>query len=606
MLLYVYVFSTSVLLLTPGRPLTAQDLFIRELSPVQRLRYALACKEASRAVKSFNGRAFKISKVLSRYFEPEDIPRFRVMQYNTRMLISGSTALQFFDLTEYSNSDLDLYVRLVSVLIVAQFLQEVGYTFQPINQQISDFNEALQAAIDWQDAHGPHPTGVANQQGDEDWQGYMSNGISEVFNFVKGGKKIQIIACAEAPMEIILRFHSTCVMNVISHSHAYSLFPRATFHDRISVETPFYVTQENKHQAARDKYIQRGWTMVELPSIVDYLRPYSEFRTSSPRCVGDFSCWTITLEPIDLPQTPNDSSMAVDFTPAIPILMGPEADVVRGNMWKVVYESRSRMMMEFSVVTIPGKLKYSYTFWQLSGLTDRVKTAIGGATIDADNVEVDEVQGEQNDMVFAGIVQQSCAQSLKEKENSKGIERDVQNLVHDQLYRKLLQIDVPYTLKPKAPAAERLLPILVNMFSMFKIDPIVYFSFPLTDGYNFHSVAENHLHLRECIWIEITVTLHSSPAFPRAYDSPIRMSTNEGLVRSLRCLKVHLTVKDLPGDKDKHLPKSQYTSWKKGRSVKAAYLYFHPNLASVGVQADSEPEPEVLGSVTMTTSSETD
>jgi hypothetical protein len=179
------------------------------MTPVARVQYALSCKEAARVVKSFNGRAFKIAKTLSRYFEPKDIPRFRLVQYNTRMLISGSTALQFFDLTHYPGSDLDLYVRLVSVLIVAQFLQEVGYTFQPINQQNNNFQVAFQAAIDWQDTHGFHPNGTVNQQGTDDWHGYMKNGISDVFNFVKDGKKVQVIACAEAPMEIILKFHSS-------------------------------------------------------------------------------------------------------------------------------------------------------------------------------------------------------------------------------------------------------------------------------------------------------------------------------------------------------------------------------------------------------------
>lgn len=87
-------------------------------------------------------------------------------------------------------------------------------------------------------------------------------------------------------------------MNVISHAHAYALYPYATFIDRVSWNIVKYRGSDSYHDAARQKYIDRGWTMIDWPSALAVTRPCSEFRFRSRRCVGDLSCWVIPLSPV--------------------------------------------------------------------------------------------------------------------------------------------------------------------------------------------------------------------------------------------------------------------------------------------------------------------
>lgn len=184
------------------RPLTCQDSLIRELSPKDRLQYSKVNKEASSHVESFNRRAFQIEKVLSPYFSPDEIEDFRILQYAAGALISGSTALQFFDCSVYPDADLDLYIELKWCQSIAEFLQCIAYTYQPTKKQASSFDSALH-----------HTLGLDFQHiwddNEEGFEGYVYYGIAGVFNFVRDQKKVQIIACHSCVMDVILGFHSS-------------------------------------------------------------------------------------------------------------------------------------------------------------------------------------------------------------------------------------------------------------------------------------------------------------------------------------------------------------------------------------------------------------
>jgi hypothetical protein len=114
-----------------------------------------------------------------------------------------------------------------------------------------------------------------------------------------------------------------CVQNIITHSHAYSLFPRATFERRITVKTPYQHRENSKHENARRKWEQRGWKVVDLPSALDFLQGATgEFRAMR-RYVGDSACWIVPLEPRD-PQT----------QPGMDIPMSLDDDYTRSNAWE--------------------------------------------------------------------------------------------------------------------------------------------------------------------------------------------------------------------------------------------------------------------------------
>lgn len=77
-------------------------------------------------------------------------------------------------------------------------------------------------------------------------------------------------------------------MNVITHDNAFALYPWSTFvtHQALVVETV-----GAGQEAGRQKYIDRGWTMVRAPS----LSSESELGVRMVRWVGDSFTWTISL-----------------------------------------------------------------------------------------------------------------------------------------------------------------------------------------------------------------------------------------------------------------------------------------------------------------------
>lgn len=142
--------------------------------------------------------AFNINRILSRFFE--DTTSFRSLQAQTGTLISGSTALQFFDRSSYPGSDLDIYVHMAWRETVGCWLHRNGYEFVPNDQQSPDFHKAI------------NDTRFLENEGI-----YFMRGVAGVFNFVKKVSdeedseelKVQMIVAAGSPMEVILYFHSS-------------------------------------------------------------------------------------------------------------------------------------------------------------------------------------------------------------------------------------------------------------------------------------------------------------------------------------------------------------------------------------------------------------
>ncbi|KAF9072634.1 hypothetical protein BDP27DRAFT_1261414 [Rhodocollybia butyracea] len=330
-------------------PLTAQDLVIRELSPQDRLYYSLTNRECYEIVSSFNRRAFRIEKVLSRYFNQSEIDLFRMIQHHTGTLISGSTALQFFDLTVYEDSDLDLYVDIRFCSLLGEFLLHIGYKFQPFKHQKSKFDEALAETVS-------HDADLRlrrsqDQESRESFEEYQTRGIATVFNFVRGGRMVQMIVSEKCAMDVILTFHSTCVINIISASHAYSLYPRATFIDRVSLKNSKFRGAEARNQAAQEKYNQRGWAIVGSPFAFRAMQKCSEF--ADTRCVGDSACWVIEL--------------------ATPGRITYGADPVRINSWTNYSHNYEDMLILLQETQTHETLQYNYCVSRSINWNDFVK-----------------------------------------------------------------------------------------------------------------------------------------------------------------------------------------------------------------------------------------
>ncbi|KAK0187640.1 hypothetical protein F5146DRAFT_1059889 [Armillaria mellea] len=196
------------------------------------------------------------------YFSEKELLEFRLIQAKTGTLVSGSTALQFLERTTYPGSDLDIYTPFRYGREVGEFLLKIGYQFCLFTEITED---------------------IIHEVADD--KIYVCRGIIQVFDFHRNGKKIQVMSERNSPMDIILSYHCT--------THAYSLYPRTTFHQRRGL---IISTNGSSQVAGRQKYIDRGWDLFSELTVFEVSHPYSEFQAHSFR-------W-VKLPPINLPVAP--------------------------------------------------------------------------------------------------------------------------------------------------------------------------------------------------------------------------------------------------------------------------------------------------------------
>ncbi|THV00626.1 hypothetical protein K435DRAFT_608781, partial [Dendrothele bispora CBS 962.96] len=222
-------------------PATTTNSILSCLSPRDIVSFSLVSRHYYEETMSYNRSAYDISNLLSRYFTLEETHLFRCVQALTGAVISGSTALQLFSRVRWNESDLDVYVEYSTGYLMAVFLMSIGYSFIPTARQSSNMSEAYrQVKLD--DIY-------------DDGRGFAS-----VFNFLRASSKIQIVTAKYSPVDVVLNFHSTVVMNIITAHEAFSLYPWATFEERISLIT--FTDGGLNRKFARDKYVDRGWTLV--------------------------------------------------------------------------------------------------------------------------------------------------------------------------------------------------------------------------------------------------------------------------------------------------------------------------------------------------------
>ncbi|KAH9948728.1 hypothetical protein B0H21DRAFT_210856 [Amylocystis lapponica] len=307
------------------------DIIFSCSSPAALVRFSRTCRTALAAVKAYVVHAFSINRHLSRFFD--DVPAFRTLQARTSTLISGSSAVQFFDRSYYPESDLDLYVHMRWRRELGEWFIEHGYRFVANTKQDESFDVA-----------------VADPKILKRDNLYTMRGVATVFTFEKpmqgapeSALKVQLIIASHTPMEIILCFHSTCVMNIISYEKAYALYPRATFEGRRALVC---ATDGPRQEPAIEKYGTRGWEMVrELPE-VERNAHNRDFRFG-PRWISDSESWVIALDMAGVVPPPPPNA----FSPPL------SQDPVGAATWKLSYEGGG--WMDFAIFTYP-MLQYEY------------------------------------------------------------------------------------------------------------------------------------------------------------------------------------------------------------------------------------------------------
>ncbi|RDX55338.1 hypothetical protein OH76DRAFT_1396720 [Lentinus brumalis] len=386
------------------------------LSPANLVRISSTCRTAYAAVAAYTRLTFDINRLLSRFFpsptrgcsiscclshaHEQEYARsraFRSLQARTGTLVSGSTALQFFMRTVWPESDLDLYVHMRHRREVAKWLLDEGYHYRPQDFQDPRFEVEIAQGVN------RNPNGI-----------YSMPGVMAVITFIKplpraerarnlvlgeeepeddGPQelKVQVIVAKNTPMEVILGFHSTCVMNVISYEKAYCLFPQATLEERRTLLSTSCRGRGKPRMDGLAKYQMRGFQVLydlpqheivpdpttpllptlrrgrlsgaasylypSQPSMFDLTRASTSTvqRRTKPafrlgwRWIDDSSSWVIPLPLAGVTPPPAANSA----TPAL------THDPVSVCNWEVRYHPGRGLVMHFEVAT--GKiLRYRY------------------------------------------------------------------------------------------------------------------------------------------------------------------------------------------------------------------------------------------------------
>ena len=126
-------------------------------------------------------------------------------------------------------------------------------------------------------------------------------------------------------------------MNIITHSHAYALYPKATFKEKRGLNIS---CRGANQEAAREKYRQRGWTLLEGTnsdiSIHEATHPAKFEFAPGRRWVGDSKCMTVALPPVkDLPLSTTSwvsNSWSLDFSKYTGAII--DCSVFVGDHWK--------------------------------------------------------------------------------------------------------------------------------------------------------------------------------------------------------------------------------------------------------------------------------
>lgn len=257
--------------------------------------------------------AFSFTQFMLRYFTPDEVLGFRTIQETQGALISGSSAIQFFERSVIEESDLDVYVEHRNTLVLGLFLQSIGYSFIPRSNHLAHYPDYVPS---FEEVFNSLSDNLARQYPTI----YPMKGIGSVYDFKRGERTVQVITTKGPVMEVILSFHSSVYpliltlfpssssflgapLNIITHSHAYSLYPKATFDEKRSlILRATYDGQ--RHEDARAKYRVRGWRLLPYVSCHEATHPECEF-SAGPRWVGDSKCMTVQLPPSGAAPSPN-------------------------------------------------------------------------------------------------------------------------------------------------------------------------------------------------------------------------------------------------------------------------------------------------------------
>ncbi|PPQ78375.1 hypothetical protein CVT24_001410 [Panaeolus cyanescens] len=203
---------------------------------------------------------FSFAKILRNFMPRTLFAEFRAAQLRSDTVLSGSAVLQFFAERDFGDVDLDIYVSQSKSRAFLAFMQE-NFDLMPT------VPNARQPPVHDPASFTGDSAAVFSSQHNADYSvvhhsGYVDGSIGRVVNFVYNNRIIQVISCIACPLETIMRFHSTIVMNVVTATHAYCLYPKATM---IANHGLINGPLDEDIESCLQKYTQRGCDSSLIP-----------------------------------------------------------------------------------------------------------------------------------------------------------------------------------------------------------------------------------------------------------------------------------------------------------------------------------------------------
>ncbi|KAJ3887460.1 hypothetical protein GG344DRAFT_80710 [Lentinula edodes] len=161
-----------------------------------------------------------------------------------------------------------------------------------VSEQLNDFSADFSRICKHYDDETP-PVDIPVQ---EDIREYKLKNIAAVWNFVRALLRVQLRATRSSPLTTTLSFHSTCVMNILTHDAAYCLFPKLTLEHRALLLIDLTLPMMEVQAAAVNKYSQRGFEIMSNAPTGWMCNPNSALTFLRPRFIGDHHCYKIDFE----------------------------------------------------------------------------------------------------------------------------------------------------------------------------------------------------------------------------------------------------------------------------------------------------------------------
>ncbi|KAK0496957.1 hypothetical protein EDD18DRAFT_1074063, partial [Armillaria luteobubalina] len=249
-------------------------LILDNADPLSVVQFGMTSFGARNIVMKFMQNFYNTTALIKRFFPSDLAAEFQVLQQQTSLVVSGSSALAFFYQTVFTGSDCDLYVPTYHCDQVVDFVLKARY--QPYRLMTSGNIESVFRSSE-----------VSVYFHSNNYALKTITGFHEFMHHTNKDLKVQVILCRENPIDVLLGFHSTVPMNIITHDYAISLYPKATFDLDMN-----FSKFDNCVPAVvgRNKYTSRGWTLIADSNG----RPDANLRDVQ-RYIGDRYCWMIRL-----------------------------------------------------------------------------------------------------------------------------------------------------------------------------------------------------------------------------------------------------------------------------------------------------------------------